>query len=134
MGRRLPNIILDTTLKKRDRESFKEFVLTVIEETFLYEFNPTTSELDINSGFFILVLENKRFIVDNLQVNNVYDYIDVYLFGVKQSQSRYGVTVDGDNIIITFTENITLRPWEVVNTDFIIKGKISDVVTTMIIP
>ena len=61
-------------------------------------------------------------------LDNVKDYIDVYLFGVKQPQDRYNASVSGNNIIVTFVANITRLPNEVSATDFEIKGKIAEIV------
>jgi hypothetical protein len=126
MTRIIPNIEVGTTLKKRDRLGFKDFVLEVIVDTFLYEFQPTELEV-INNTIFVLYLRNKRFIIDALQVDDVKDYIDIYLYGVRQPQDRYNVNVVGNDIIITFTESITRLPNDVVATDFRIKGKIAEI-------
>jgi hypothetical protein len=48
----------------------------------------------------------------------------VYLQGVKKPSNAYTVTDNGTNIVISFTENITLNPPLIVNTDFSVKGKI----------
>jgi hypothetical protein len=69
-------------------------------------------------------LENKKLLIDQLQVDNVTDYVDVYLYGVRQPQGRYNVSAIGNDIIITFTENITRLPKDVIKEDFKIKGKI----------
>jgi hypothetical protein len=61
-------------------------------------------------------------------VDDAIDYIDVYLYGVKQPKDRFGVTFDSTSITITFTESITLVPADVVRTDFEIKGKITEIV------
>jgi hypothetical protein len=63
-----------------------------------------------------------------LEIDNVKDYIDIYLFGVKQPQDRYSVEVVENNIIVTFVADITRLPNEVKATDFEIKGKIAEVV------
>ena len=65
--------------------------------------------------------------IDTLQVDVVEDYIDVYLYGVRQPQDRYTVTIVGNDIIITFVEDITRIPQDVVASDFKIKGKIVEV-------
>jgi hypothetical protein len=78
--------------------------------------------------YFTLNLNNKRFIVDILTVDNIKDYIDIYLYGVKQPQNRYEVNVDGNNIIVTFVADITRLPNEVSATDFEIRGKIAEIV------
>ena len=128
MTRKLPNIDRANSLIKRDRTEFRNFVTNVITDTFIYSFNPTTIQLDGTGKLFTLNLLNKRFIVDILEVDNVKDYIDVYLFWVTQPQDRYEVVVDDTDIIITFTVDITRLPADVVRTDFEIKGKIAEIV------
>ena len=124
--RRKPNILIDTTQKLRDREAFKEFVLQVNKETFIYQFRPSSISVS-DSIYFTLNLNNKRFIVDILEVDNIKDYIDIYLYGVKQPQTRYDVNVEGNNIIVTFVADITRLPNEVSANDFEIKGKIVEI-------
>jgi hypothetical protein len=128
MGRKLPNISRANDLQKRNRLSFKEFVLNVNKDTFIYQFNPTSISLDTTGLLFTLNLNNKRFIIDILEVDSFKDYIDVYLFGVKQPQDRYDVIVDGNNIIVTFLVDITRVPADVNTTDFEIKGKIAEII------
>jgi hypothetical protein len=127
MGRRIPNINIDTTQKFRDRAGFKQFVLQVNTDTFIYSYFPNTIELNEEKTLFTLTLINKRFIVDILELDNVKDYIDVYLFGVKQPQDRYTVEAEGNNIIIRFVVDITRIPQDVKTTDFEIKGKIAEI-------
>jgi hypothetical protein len=127
MRRQVPNITLDTTQKLRDRAGFKEFVLQVNTDTFTYSYTPNSISVQ-NDIYFTLNLNNKRFIFDILEVDDVRDYIDVYLFGVKQPQDRYNAEVVGNNIIVTFTADITRLPNEVSANDFEIKGKIAEIV------
>jgi len=122
MRRNVPNINVGSTTIKRDRESFKNFVLDIITDTFIYEYSPTSISLD--GELFNLFLDGYRFVYEDLQVDNVKDYVDVYLYGVKQPQDRYGVTFTSTSISIVFTESITRVPADVVRTDFEIKGKI----------
>jgi hypothetical protein len=126
MARKLPNILIDTTQKLRDRLGFKEFVLQVNKETFVYQFRPNSISVE-DGVYFTLNLNNKRFIIDILEVDNIKDYIDIYLYGVKQPQNRYEVLVDGNNIIVTFVADITRLPNEVFAMDFEIKGKIAEI-------
>ena len=127
MRRTTPNININTTQKLRDRAGFKEFVLKVNTDTFTYSYYP--NEIEINDEiYFTLTLVNKRFIFDILELDNVKDYIDVYLFGVKQPQDRYTALVDGNNIVVTFVADITRLPNEVRVADFEIKGKIAEIV------
>ena len=128
MTRKLPNIDRANSLIKRDRIEFKNFVTDVIIDTFIYKYTPTTISLDETGKLFTLILQNKKFIIDILEVDDVKDYIDVYLFGVKQPQDRYEVLVDGNNIRTTFTVDITRLPEDVLTTDFEIKGKIAEII------
>jgi hypothetical protein len=127
MGRRTPNIQVSTTLKKRDRLGFKEFVINVITDTFIYEYQPDLISLDVTNTFFTLTLSDKRFNIDLLEIDNISDYINIYLFGILQPQTRYNVSVTEEDIIITFIENITKDPISVLASDFTIKGKIVDI-------
>jgi len=126
MNRKVPNIDLGTTLKQRDRLGFKQFVLQVNTDTFIYSYFPT--EIQVNDEiYFSLYLRNKRFIFDILEVDNVKDYVDVYLYGVKQPQDRYNLNITDTDIVITFTADITRVPKEVKAADFEIKGKIAEI-------
>ena len=127
MARNTPNININTTQKLRDRAGFKEFVLKVNKDTFTYSYTP--NEIQVNDEiYFTLTLINKKFIKDILEVDNVKDYIDVYLFGVKQPQDRYEVDWNDTDIIVTFIADVTRLPKEVKTTDFEIKGKIAEIV------
>jgi hypothetical protein len=127
MARSVPNINVNTTQKLRDRAGFKQFVLQVNKDTFIYSYFPNTIELNEDKTLFTLTLLNKKFIIDILELDNIKDYIDVYLFGVKQPQDRYEVEAELTNIIITFTVDITRLPADVKTTDFEIKGKIAEI-------
>jgi hypothetical protein len=126
MSRVKPNINIPSGLGNRYRKNFRELVLKVNRDTFLFEVQPDSIEL-LNNVFFQLFLRNKRFVIDTLIVDVVEDYIDVYLYGVRQPQDRYSVSVVGNDIIITFVEDITRVPADVVASDFKVKGKIVEV-------
>ena len=129
MARLKPKIDIGSITTKRDRESFQNFVLEVIKDTFIYEVTPTTISLDGETQtLFTLNLDGFRFVYEDLVVGDSKDYLDVYLYGVKQPNDRYSVTFDVSSITITFTESITLVPTDVVSTDFEIKGKITQIV------
>jgi hypothetical protein len=128
MSRQVPNIDIKTPNLIQNRQEFKSFVLKVITDTFIYQVTPDHIALDGTGKLFTLYLYNKRLIEETLQLEDYRDYVDVYLFGVKQPQSRYNVTFDGLNITIVFNQDITRVPEDVVNTDFLIKGKIVDIV------
>ena len=128
MARKKPNIDLGNITKRRDREFFKNFVLEVIEDTFIFEVEPTSISLDVDTQtLFTLVLNGYRFVYEDLIVSDSKDYLDVYLFGVKQIEN-YDVTFDSTSITITFTESITRVPTDVVKSHFEIKGKITEIV------
>lgn len=135
MSRQKPNIVVGTALKKRDRLGFKQFTLGVITDTFLVEWFPDAVEFSDSptNTLFVLTLFYKKFYVGDLQVDTFKDYIDVYLYGVKEPQDRYTVGIEnGTDIVIRFTENITRLPENVRNdflagkNPFLIKGKIRD--------
>ena len=128
MRRPVPNINVNNTQKFRDRAGFKQFVLQVNTDTFIYSYFPNTIALNENKTLFTLTLLNKKFIFDILEIDNVKDYVDVYLFGVKQPQDRYTIVANGNNIIVTFSIDITRLPAEVKETDFEIKGKIAEII------
>lgn len=129
MARLKPNIDIGSITTKRDRDSFQNLVLEVIKDTFIYEVIPTTISLDGGTQtLFTLNLNGFRFVYEDLVVADSKDYLDVYLYGVKQTNDRYSVTFDDTSITITFTESITLVPTDVVRTDFEIKGKITQIV------
>jgi hypothetical protein len=126
MGKDRPNINIASGLGKRYRKNFRDLVLQVNRDTFLFEFQPNSIEL-LNNVFFQLFLRNKKFIIDTLVVDVIEDYIDVYLYGVRQPQDRYNVSIVGNDIIITFVEDITRVPQDVIASDFKVKGKIVEV-------
>lgn len=156
MARQRPNIDLGTITKRRDRESFRNFVLEVIDDTFIYQFTPTS--ISLAGELFTVILgpvdnstpsdsdyvdfgdiKGYRFIYEDLQVSAIEDFVDVYLYGVKQTSDRYEVEVykessriysnfsDGDEIRFVFNQPITRVPGDVVRTDFDIKGKIAEI-------
>ena len=127
MRRPIPNINVNNTQKFRDRAGFKQFVLQVNTDTFIYSYFPDTIELNEDKTLFTLTLLNKKFIFDILEIDNVKDYVDVYLFGVKQPQDKYNVVISGNNIVITFVSDVTRLPGEVSVNDFEIKGKIAEI-------
>jgi len=158
MARKRPHIELGNIEKKRDRESFRTFVLDVIKDTFISEFIPTSISL---SGELFTVelgpvdnsspgdgdyadygdIKGYRFVYEDLVVDDVKAYIDVYLYGVKQTGDRYivkifnsiggeittGNLMNGVSIKIIFNQSITRVPNDVVRTDFEIKGKIVEI-------
>lgn len=139
-----PHIDLGSITKRRDRLSFKNFVLEVIDDTFIFEVTPTDISLD--GELFTLILgpvdnsapsdgdytdygdvKGYRFVYEDLVVADSKDYLDVYLYGVKQEGDKYNVTFDDTSITITFTQSITRVPTDVVRTDFEVKGKIAEI-------
>ena len=66
MARKKPIVNIGSTQKKRDREFFKNFVLEVIEDTFINEFIPTSISLDVETEtLFTLVLNGYRFVYED---------------------------------------------------------------------
>jgi hypothetical protein len=127
MARKAPYIPIGSTTLVKDRTEFNQFVLNVIKDTFIYDVVPSLIELDAETNtLFTLYLFDKKIIIDILEIDEYSDYVDVYLFGVKQPQDRYTVNIVDNDVVITFNANITRLPQDVISTDFIVKGKIVD--------
>lgn len=118
MSKKKPNIITAFN----DRERFKNLVQEVIEDTSIFSHVPDS--ISLSGVFFTLILSNKKFVFEDIKVDVDSDYVDVFLQGIKKTANTYSVTDDGTNIVINFTENVTLRPQDIVATDFSVKGKI----------
>lgn len=118
MSKPKPNIITPFN----DRERFKNLVQEVIDDTTIFTHIPDS--ISLTGVLFTLTLANKKFNFDEIKVDNLSDYVDIYLQGIKKTGDVYSVTDDGTNIVINFTDDITLRPQDIVNTDFSVKGKI----------
>ena len=117
-SKKKPNIITPFDDKKR----FKDLVLEVFKDMELFNHVPDSISLDGN--IFTLTLSNKKLVYQDVSVDANADYVDVYLQGVKKTSTLYEVTDNGTDIVINFTQNITLDPPSIVNTDFLVKGKI----------
>ena len=118
MSKAKPNIITPFN----DRERFKNLVQEVINDTTIFTHVPDS--ISLSGVLFTLTLSNKKLNYDDIKVDESSEYVDVYLQGIKKDASSYSVTDNGTNIVINFTENITLAPELIVNTDFSVKGKI----------
>ena len=105
-----------------DKLRFKNLVQEVINDTTIFTHVPDS--ISLSGVLFTLTLSNKKFNFDELKVDSNLDYTDVYLQGIKKDADTYSVTDNGTDIVINFTENITLAPELIVNTDFSVKGKI----------
>lgn len=128
MPRQKPNININNSNLPGDRNQLKDLILQAITDTFIYSYYPNDIVLDETGNLFTLYLYNKYLVIDALQVDNYSDYVDVYLYGVKQPNERYAITTDGTDITIQFNVNITRVPNDVIQTDFEIKGKIVEIV------
>ena len=113
-----PNVVTPFDNKQR----FKNLVLEVIKD--MEVFTHTPDSISLSGVLFTLTLSNKKFTYEDIKVDVNSDYIDVYLQGIKKTSDIYSVTDNGTDIVINFTDNITLRPEDIVNTDFSVKGKI----------
>jgi len=113
-----PNIVTPFDDKLR----FKNLVQEVINDTTIFTHVPDS--ISLSGVLFTLTLSNKKFVYEDIKVDSLSDYVDVYLQGIKKTSDTYSVTESGTDIVINFTENITLAPELIVNTDFSVKGKI----------
>ena len=85
MSRKVPKIYAGNTVKKRDRLSFKNFVLEVVKDTFINEFVPTSSSLDSDTQkLFTLFLGSK----DGNNDGDLLDRVDIggYRFNYEDLQ------------------------------------------------
>jgi len=105
-----------------DKQRFKNLVLEVFQDMEIFSHIPDSISLD--GVLFTLTLSNKKLVYQDIAVDALSEYVDVYLQGIKKTADTYSVTDNGTNIVINFTESITLRPEDIVNTDFSVKGKI----------
>jgi len=118
MSKPKPNIITPFN----DKQRFKDLVNEVVNDSWIYTLVPNS--ISLNCDLFTLTFKNKKIVFEEIKVNNLSDYVDVYLQGIKKPANTYLVIDNGSDIIITFTENITLRPEEIQSDDFSVKGKI----------
>ena len=87
-------------------------------------FSHIPDSIGLSGVLFTLTLNNKKLVYEEMRVDILSDYVDIYLQGIKKNADTYTVTDDGTNIIINFTKTITLDPPSIVKTDFLVKGKI----------
>ena len=113
-----PNIIAPFNDKRR----IKDLVLNVINETWIHAHVPDIIALD--GELITLTLSNKKFVFEAMRVDNLQDYVDVFLQGVKMVATLYTVTFNEMDIIITFNQPIAKIPADLVASDFLVKGKI----------
>ena len=117
-SRKKPNIVTPFD----DKQRFKNLIQDVFNDMEI--FNHVPDSISLNGVLFTLILTNKKFVYEEVSVDNLSDYVDIYLQGIKKTANTYSVTDNGTDIVINFTENITLDPPDIVNTDFSVKGKI----------
>ena len=155
--RKTPNI--QVIPQGRFRQSFNEFIRELIVDTFTFTYNPTSIGFrEDNNRLFILRLgsvdnsipadgdytdlndiKGYKFADDDLMVSDAINYLDVYLYGIKQEKDRFSVELYDSNgtvltnnelakacveIRIIFNTDITRVPQDVVAGDFEIIGKI----------
>ena len=117
--RQKPNI---PKMPTNDRGRFKTLINEIIDDIVLYPHN--VDQIILLDNLITLVLWNKRFVVEEMKVDNPKDYTDVYLQGIKQSSNIYDIRANGDNIVITFGQKIVPFQNELIINDFLVKGKI----------
>jgi deoxycytidine triphosphate deaminase len=117
-GRVKPNIITAFD----DKQRFKNLVQDVFNDMEIFSHKPDS--INLNGVLFTLTLSNKKVVYEEIRVDTLSDYVDVYLQGVKKTSNTYTITDDGTNVLINFTESIALNPALIVKTDFLVKGKI----------
>tara|TARA_R110000764_G_scaffold167887_1_gene255097 strand:- start:44 stop:409 length:366 start_codon:yes stop_codon:yes gene_type:complete len=118
MSKKKPNIVTPFD----DKQRFKNLVQEVINDTTI--FTHVADSISLSGVLFTLTLSNKKFVFEDIKVDVSADYVDIYLQGIKTPADSYSVTDNGTNIVINFTQAITLNPALILNTDFSVKGKI----------
>ena len=117
-SKKKPNIITPFN----DRERFKNLIQEIINDTTIFTHVPDS--ISLVGVLFTITLSNKKFVYEEVKVDALSDYVDVYLQGVKTTSTLYSVTDNGSDIIIQTNQTITLDPSSIVASDFVVKGKI----------
>jgi hypothetical protein len=108
-----------------DKSRVKTLVTQIINDVVLYPHTP--DQIVILDDIITLVLWNKRYYFEEMQVDVPKDYTQVYLQGIKISTNDYEIGVNGENIVITFNDKIVPFQNDLVLEDFVIKGKIVNI-------
>ena len=117
-SKKKPNIVVPYN----DRKRFKDLVQEIINDTTIFTHVPDS--ISLVGVLFTITLSNKKFVYEDVKVDGLADYVDVYLQGVKKTSTIYSVTDNGSDIIIQTNETITADPSSIVRTDFVVIGKI----------
>ena len=118
MSRKKPDIIVTYDNKAKSND----LIQNIFDDMFVSHHTPDSISLD--GVLFSLTLSNKKFLDEELKIDSSSDYVDIYLQGVKQPSSRYGVEDNGTNVVVTFNQSIVDSPGDIVAGDFLVKGKI----------
>ncbi len=100
----------------------RNLIQNVIQDVTTYPHTP--DQLVLIDDIITIVLWNKKFLDEEMKITNLKDYTDVYLQGIKQSSNIYDIRVNGENIVITFGQQLGIRQDEFLINDFLVKGKI----------
>ena len=117
-SKKKPNIITPFN----DRKRFKNLIQEIINDTTIFTHVPDS--ISLVGVLFTITLSNKKFVYEEVKVDALSDYVDVYLQGVKKTSTLYSVTDNGSDIIIQTNETICADPSSIVKEDFVVKGKI----------
>jgi hypothetical protein len=113
---------MNGALYKADKTTYNDFIVDMLTDTFVHDHIPDKLEL-IDGLYFKLTFFNKSLLIDTYAVDISSDYVDVYIYTVKQPSDRYVVTQVGNDLVIMFTADITKEPTEVVTINFIVRAK-----------
>ena len=117
-SKKKPNIIVPFN----DRKRFKNLIQEIINDTTIFTHVPDS--ISLVGVLFTITLSNKKFVYEEVKVDALSDYVDIYLQGVKKTSTLYSVTDNGSDIIIQTNETITADPSSILKEDFVVKGKI----------
>ena len=105
-----------------NRGRLKTLINNVVSDVTLYPHIP--DQVILLDDLITLVLWDKRFLFEEMKIDNPKDYTDIYLQGIKQSSNIYDIGINGNNIVITFGDQISYTQNELTKNDFLVKGKI----------
>ena len=100
----------------------RNLIQNVIQDVTVYPHTP--DQVVLIDDFITIVLWNKKFLDEDMKISNPKDYTDVYLQGINQGSNIYDIRGNGENIVITFGQQLGIAQNEFLTNDFLVKGKI----------
>ncbi len=101
----------------------RELIFSTLEES--SKVNRITPNIVFvnDDGFIELIFNNIDLINTKIKITNLRSKFEVYLFGVRQADSRYEIKKVENDLKVNFLQNITLIPDLVTPSNFFIVAK-----------